>query len=117
MTEHGDFKIGDLILTYHSGYHRIIGFHVGDISPGNNGVQIHYVKVLNTNGNPTGKRYQQSCHDSYCQPITRQWIATKRVEWHNAIDTKINHINDALTTPDTPITPPPKRKDTPKGQS
>jgi len=98
ITEHNGLKVGDLIITnlpigQNLGYYRLAGFHTDAMNP--NEVQVDYYQVLNGDGSPSPRR-KNCCHNSYCIPITREWIAEKRTTWHNEVDTKINNIYDAL---------------------
>ncbi len=68
------FKIGDLITTYHKGFHRITGiekrkkFYVdGKTLIG--GDLLFYIKEYDANFNPTSRKSSDCCDEIYCKKV------------------------------------------------
>ena len=74
IEEYNGIRIGDMITAYHKGYHRVIGFREIDYQ---NSVQIVYVRVADSNGEPLSSK-PKYCHHQYCQKVDIRRITEER---------------------------------------
>jgi hypothetical protein len=91
--QYNQFAVGDIITAYHSGFHRIIGFHKVSHS---NEIQIEYKKELYANGKPCRYGKVNSCASEYCKVVGAQTIARIYKFEADAAATKFQNLNILL---------------------
>lgn len=65
-----EFRVGDLISAYHSGYHIVTEIEFRELYD----PIIRYIRVVNKNGKAVKTKNVLGCDSSYCHIITKKFI-------------------------------------------
>jgi len=82
--------VGDLITSYHAGYHRVVGFHNAEHLK--HCPQIEYQTVLNASGKPCKSKRVRSCHIEYCEVVDKKAVIADCEEELQAVTQKRDAI-------------------------
>ena len=91
ITEFNGLRIGDMITTYHKGFHKIIGFHELAYK---DSMQVNYDRVADNNGNPI--KGKNSCHHRYCKKVNAQKLKEDYEFELFSLNMKYNTLNKIL---------------------
>ena len=67
ITEHNGINVGDMVTTYHAGFHVMVGFAHYANNPTAT-IQCIYRRVADSTGQPCGGK-PKSCHPSYIKKV------------------------------------------------
>jgi hypothetical protein len=75
-----NFKVGDVICAYHTGFHRIVEITERTSKGEPYNALIKYRKFLTPSGKRINTKTIKSCDVAYCTAVNEEWVQRKRAE-------------------------------------